>query len=180
MERAKSREDPFHVQAQLRRQLQHIATHFLLQHQKYARHTHLIHRAWATVLRSQADLFTCFECGLQPDVTAENKPLLSQAVNEWIGCSQTNRGARALFVQRTQPESAANRLTGCRSSQMRGSRSPPDASSAMRQPAHPPYPSESEYDTGRLKNSHRFREVPRSNSSAKPGMAVRSGGTGYA
>jgi hypothetical protein len=54
-----------------------MATHFLPQHQKYARHTHLIHRAWASALRAQAELFASFECGLQQDVAAENKPLLS-------------------------------------------------------------------------------------------------------
>jgi hypothetical protein len=90
-----------HAEAQLRRQLQHIATHFPLQQQKYAnKHT-------ADALRRNISFgflnraFASSECSLKGDIPAENKALHSQAVNEWVVCSNPDRGA-ALFL-RTPP-----------------------------------------------------------------------------
>jgi hypothetical protein len=43
--------------------------------------------------------FACSECGQRRDSAAENTPLLSWAVNEWVVCSHPDRGATLLSNQ---------------------------------------------------------------------------------
>ena len=126
MERSNSRENPLHAQAQLRGQLQHIATHFLSQHRKYASNTQLIHRTWPTVLRSQADLFASFQCACNHMSTVKTNRLSQSCQRK--GCMfETGPWTHSAFRPSQIPESAANQLKGCRSNQMHGETKPASA-----------------------------------------------------
>ena len=98
-----TRQDPLHAQAQLRRQLSNLATHFRPQHQKYARNTQLIPCAVSISSALPNAPFALPECSLQRDALAENKALLSWAVNEWVACSKVDRGAKSLVYNDLNP-----------------------------------------------------------------------------